>query len=148
MSIVADRIKVILDRKKWSKNDLDVSWVQLSKLLVIKNQLIVIIKGNTINEPVWAKIENLKEMNGELVLYYDGEFETVLTKDEYDEYKEYIGKEEWEALFSLDSLKKLSEMNMIDDKGFYLEMHANMSKTENTEDVLKYEEVYKELILK
>lgn len=148
MSTAADRIKVILERKKWSKNDLDVSWVQLSKLLVIKNQLIVIIKGNTIDEPVWAKVENLKEMNGELILYYDGEFETVLTKEEYDEYKEYISKEEWEALFSLDSLKRLSEMNMIDDKGFYLQMHGNMSKTENTQDMLKYEEVYKELIMK
>ncbi|GFZ31616.1 hypothetical protein CSC2_21420 [Clostridium zeae] len=148
MSTAADRIKVILDRKKWSKNDLDVSWVQLSKLLVIKNQLIVIIKGNTIDEPVWAKVENLKEMNGELILYYDGEYETVLTEDEYSEYKEYIGKEEWEALFSIDSLKKLTDMNLIDDKGFYLEMHGNMRKTENAGDIQKYEEVNKELMMK
>ncbi|MBK1813626.1 hypothetical protein JHL18_23710 [Clostridium sp. YIM B02505] len=145
---VSDKVKKILAEKKWSENDLDVSWVQLSKLLVIKNQLIVIIKGNTIDEPVWAKVENLKEMNGELILYYDGEFETVLTKDEYDEYKEYISEDEWEAIFSVDSLKKLSEMNMIDDKGFYLQMHANMSKTENNGDMLKYEEVYKELMMK
>ncbi|GFP75157.1 hypothetical protein [Clostridium fungisolvens] len=148
MSTAAERIKVILDRKKWSKNDLDVSWVQLSKLLLIKNQLIVIIKGNTLDEPVWAKIENFKEMNDELIFYYDGEYETVLTEDEYEEYKECIGKEEWEALFSIDSLKKLTDMNLIDDKGFYLQMHGNMSNTENTEGIQKYEEVYKELSMK
>lgn len=148
MSTVANKIRGILDRKKWSKNDLDVSWVQLSKLLVIKNQLVVIIKGNTIDKPVWARIENLKEMNDELIFYYDGEYETVLTEDEYSEYKEYMSKEEWEVLFSTDSLKKLTDMNLIDDKGFYLEMHANMSKTENIEDIQKFEEVYNELIMK
>jgi hypothetical protein len=148
MSTVANKIRGILDRKKWSKNDLDVSWVQLSKLLVIKNQLVVIIKGNTIDKPVWARVENLKEMNDELIFYYDGEYETVLAEDEYGEYKEYISKEEWEALFSSDSLKKLTDMNLIDDKGFYLEMHANMSKTEDVEDVQNFEEVFNELIMK
>jgi hypothetical protein len=145
---VAERIKEIIGKRKWSKNDLGMSRIQLSKLMIIKNNLVLLIKGDTINAPVWSKVENIQLVEDDIIIYFDGEYDMVLGKGDYEDYKDYVSKEEWQVLFETDTVKKLEEMKLIDDKGFYLEMHANIRKTENTGEIEKFEEVYKELMMK
>lgn len=119
----------ILKNKKWVRNDIGMGRVQFVKLMEIEEDLMLIIASDNLEAPFYTRVENLLIVNNELILFYDGEYGEMLNKNEYDDYKEYISKEEWNSIFERELSLKLEELNFSSkEEGFYAELHETIEE--------------------
>lgn len=132
---IFEKINKILNDKKWTKNDIGMSRIQLGKLMLINGNLILLIKAHK-NKPIWAMVEKIGCLKGgDLIIFFDGKYDVNLSKDEYEDYKEYIEKEEWNLLFEEDGIEKIINKGYVDEKGFYIDIQDNLrGLSENFEE--------------
>lgn len=120
-------IENIIKSKKWIKNDMGAQKFQYSKLLEIDEELALFIVSNTLEGPIYSRVENLLIVNDELNLFYNNEFSEVLDREEYEDYSDYLSKAEWRALFDNDPCEKLDENGMASKKEkYYLQSQNNI----------------------
>jgi len=120
-------IENIIKSKKWIKNDMGVQSVQYSKLLGIDEELALFIVSNTLEAPLYSRVENLLIVNDELNLFYNTEFSEILDREEYEDYSDYLSKGEWESLFDNDPGDTLDENGMVSKKEkYYLQSQENI----------------------
>lgn len=125
------KIENIIKNKKWIKNDTGLWKVQCCKLVRDKEELMVFIVTDELDGPAISRVEKIvvTNNNNELVVFYDGEFDTTLDEEDYDSYSEFFTLKEWGVLFNGNAAKELLEMDMItDEEGFYIESHEGMSR--------------------
>lgn len=125
------KIESIIKNKKWIKNDTGLWKVQCCKLVRDKEELMVFIVTDELDGPAISRVEKIvvTNNNNELVVFYDGEFDTTLDEEDYDSYSEFFTLKEWGVLFNGNAAKELLEMDMItDEEGFYIESHEGMSR--------------------
>lgn len=125
------KIESIIKNKKWIKNDTGLWKVQCCKLVRDKEELMVFIVTDELDGPAISRVEKIvvTNNNNELVVFYDGEFDTTLDEEDYDSYSEFFTLKEWSALFSGNAAKELLEMDIVtDEEGFYIESHEGMSR--------------------
>ncbi|MEG1002634.1 hypothetical protein [Clostridium sp.] len=139
-------VKEILENKKWIKNDIGMSRVQLAKLMNLNDSLVVLIKTDSKKEPLWAMVEKIIKINDDVMVFFDGRYDTFISKDEYDDYKNYISQDEWNLLFKEDGIKKIIEKNLIDEKGFYLDIHDNLRNFDGEYKEDEWEKVRGEIL--
>lgn len=129
------RLEDIINRKKWIRNDIGMGKIQCSKLINIKDELLLIISSDVNEKPVWARVEKILVANGEIILFYDGEYCEELDQEEYVEYSSFIEENEWRTLFEEGNVSKLVKSNMVSsDDGFYVEAHENIKNYEDQFD--------------
>ncbi|AJA47535.1 hypothetical protein CPAST_c14560 [Clostridium pasteurianum DSM 525 = ATCC 6013] len=123
------KIEKLIYEGKWVKNDIGMGRIQCVKLVKDSKELLVIIVSNTLNTPVSCRVEKIIIVNGEIIVFYDGEYMQRVEKEEKDIYKGILNEREWNIIFKDDPVKKLYENNMIsNEKGFYIEMHETLEK--------------------
>lgn len=129
------RLDYIIKEKKWIRNDIGMGKIQCSKLINLKGELILIISSEVNEKPVWARVEKILVVNGEIILFYDGEYCVELEHQEYEEYKEFVEEDEWNCLFEEGNVSKLIEKDLISSNdGFYVEAHENINNYEEEYD--------------
>lgn len=136
------RIKKIIDEKKWIKNDIGMGRIQCSKAILVNGELLLIICSEVNHKPVWARVEKILVSNDEIILFYDGEYCEELELDEFEEYKNYIGRDEWSILFEDENTKRLEELDLISGSdGFYVDVHENIDNYEGEFDEEESEKI-------
>lgn len=129
------RLEDIINAKKWIRNDIGMGKIQCSKLVNIKDELILIISSDVNEKPVWARVEKILIANREIILFYDGEYCEELEQNQYEEYSNFIEENEWKTLFEVGNVSKLVENNMVSSNdGFYVEAHENIKNFEDEFD--------------
>lgn len=126
-----DLINEIIKRNKWVKNDIAMGRVICSKLIKTNSEpeLMAIITSDQLKKPLAAYIEQILVVKDELVLFYDGQYPTEIEKEEYENYKNYFTKDEWEIVFKDNpTLNLLSGGYISKEEGYYLEIHETMEK--------------------
>ena len=120
-------IESIIKSKKWIKNDIGVGRVQYSKLLQIDEELALFIVSNTLEGPIYSRVENLIILNDELNLFYNNDFSETLDREEYEDFSDYLSKGEWESVFDNEPGEKLDENGMVSKKEkYYLQPQENI----------------------
>lgn len=138
-------IEGMIKDRKYVRNDIGMGRVQYARLFTMENELFIIIISNELEGPFVTRVEKIIIVNGEIIVFYDGEYGDILNKEEKNELKHIINNEEWDAIFSDDTGKALEKIGIIlTDEGFYAEMHDTI------EDYLDegYEEEVSEEICK
>jgi hypothetical protein len=130
-----NRLENIIENRLWVKNSITMGRIQCAKLIKIKGELVLIVSADIINKPLWARVERLLFSNGEIIVFYDGQYCEELKSEDYNEYKQYLNEDEWKVLFEEDTTVKLEEMKLISkDDGFYFDIHVNIDNYENEYD--------------
>lgn len=131
---------------KYVRNDIGMGRVQYARLFAVEKELFIIIISNELEGPILTRVEKIIIVNGEIIVFYDGEYGVVIEKEERDEYKNIIADKEWEAVFSDDTGKALEAIGAVStDEGFYAEMHDTIEdyidegyEEEISEDICKH----------
>lgn len=117
-------IEGIIKSRRYVRNDIGMGRVQYARLFSLKNELFIIIISNELEGPLITRVERIIIINGEIIVFYDGEYGNIIEKEEKDELKHIIDNEEWNAIFSDDIEKTLEETDLVSTaEGFYAEMH-------------------------
>ncbi|AGK98231.1 hypothetical protein [Clostridium pasteurianum] len=124
-----NKIEEIINNGKWIKNDIGMGRVQCIKPVKDSKEMLVIIVSDTLSTPISCRVEKIIIANGEIIVFYDGEYIQRVEKDEYDRYRNFLNENEWDAIFRHDPVKHLYENHMIsEEKGLYAEMHETLEK--------------------
>lgn len=119
----------IIKGGKWVKNDIGMGRVQCSKLVRDKEKMMIILISDKIEFPICSQVEKMVVVNGEIIMFYDGQYYERVEEEEYDRYKDYLSRDEWSIIHGSEPIKKLEEKNMISDTdGFYAEIHETVNK--------------------
>ncbi|GEM_PF-1551645 len=138
------KVENIISNKKWVKNDTGLWKVQCCKLVKEEEDLGVFIVSDELDGPLYTRVEKISVINknSELVVFYDGQYGSVLDESEYDTYSGLVTENEWKALFSGNATTELIKMNMVtDEEGFYIESHEGMERFINDFDEQASEEI-------
>lgn len=127
----SQKVENIISNKRWIKNDTGLWKVQCCKLVRDVEDLMVFIVSDELDGPLYTRVEKISVINNnsELVVFYDGQYGSVLEESEYNAYSEFVTEKEWQALFSGNATAELLKMNMVtDEEGFYIESHEGMER--------------------
>lgn len=121
-------LKNIIKSGKWVRNDIGMGRVQYCKIINMNEELILIIASDSMEIPLFSRVENILVVNDEIIVFYDGEYAETIQKDEYEDFRDYINKKEWDIIFAEDAGGNLEEAGLVSSKsGFYAEVHETIS---------------------
>lgn len=122
-----DYIKILdnmISSGKYVRNDIGMGRVQYSKLVMEEEELWILIISAELESPIYTRVENILVVNEEIIVFYDGEYGEILNKQNYENLKDAVTKEEWQMLFEHDAGEKLEGADIvIKDEGYYTEVH-------------------------
>lgn len=126
---IDNKIEHIINNNKWIKNDIGMGRVQCVKLVKDSKELLVIIVSNTLSTPISCRVEKIIISNGEIIVFYDGQYIQRVEKGEYNRYRNFLNENEWNVIFRHDPIKQLYENRMIgEEEKFYAEMHETLER--------------------
>lgn len=121
------RLENIIQDKKWVRNDIGMVRIQCGKLIRNKEDLILIIAPVMPPEPILARVKKILLVNNELKVFYDGENCEKLNINEFQQYKNFLTEDEWNAIYDNDVIIKLESMDMISKREtFDMDVYENI----------------------
>lgn len=121
------KVKDIIKKGKWAKNSITLGRVQCGKLVEDNEKLMLFIVSDILEKPLYTKVEKVLVADNQIVVFYDGEYGSLLEEEEYDKFSAFLKREEWDVLFGGNTVDRLYKMNMLfEEEGFYIEAHETM----------------------
>ncbi|PJI07354.1 MULTISPECIES: hypothetical protein [Clostridium] len=120
-------IEDIIKENKWVRNNIGMEKIQCTKLVKENEKLMVIIVSDKWAFPVCSLVKKIMVDDGEIILFYDGEYYERVEEGEYDRYKKYLDREEWNIILGDDPAENLFKKNRVSDRqGFYVQLHETV----------------------
>ncbi|MFL0250346.1 hypothetical protein ACJDT4_07905 [Clostridium neuense] len=140
-------IENVVREGKWIKNNIGATRVQCFKLVEEEKKLMVIIVSDKLECPISSAVEKIMAMDTGIVLFYDGQYYQRVEKNEYDLYKKYLSKDEWNIVLGNEPIENLIKNDLISDKDeISAEVHDNteayISRSYDKSDTDKLNYIY------
>ncbi|AAK78940.1 hypothetical protein BJV85_003043 [Clostridium acetobutylicum] len=117
-------IEDIIKENKWIKNIIGMDRIRCVKLVKEKGKLMVIVVSDKLKFPICSFVRKIMVSEGEVILFYDGEYFERVEKGEYNRYKDYLDMDEWNIIMRDNPTDRLVEENKVSDREkFYVELH-------------------------
>lgn len=120
-------IESVIKEGKWIQNDIGGTRVQCFKLVKDENKLMVIIASDKLQCPISSMVEKIMVMDNGVVLFYDGQYYERVEENEYNLYKKYLTKDEWNIVVNKDPVENLIKKNLVSDRsGIFADIHESV----------------------
>lgn len=132
-------IEDVIKENKWVRNNIGMEKIQCIKLVKENENLMVIIVADKLAFPICSLVKKIMVDDGEIILFYDGQYYERVEEGEYNRYKNYLDKEEWNIILGDDPAENLFRKNRVGNReGFYVQLHETVKEFINGKYDKKY----------
>ncbi|MCR3761897.1 hypothetical protein [Clostridium felsineum] len=126
-------IEEIIRENKWIRNDIGMGKIQCTKIVKENEKLMAIIVSNKLETPISSFIRKIIVLDGEIILFYDGEYYEKVEEGEYNRYKDYFSADEWKIIMGNNKTQELVQRDKVSKReGIYVEIHETAKEYINS----------------